>query len=99
MEIINTNFVEKLPLILDSIKEADFIALDTEFSGLDVGFDGAHNDYDQCEDRYQKIKHNCERMNAFQVGICCFKWDESRQLYLSRPFNIYNFPHSDILGN
>ena len=38
-------------------------------------------------------------MNAFQVGICCFKWDAKRSCYSSRPFNAFVFPHSEILGN
>ena len=51
------------------------------------------------EDRYQKLSHNCARMNAFQIGICCFKFDQMRGAYVSRPFNVFVFPHSEILGN
>lgn len=38
-------------------------------------------------------------MNAFQVGIATFKWDPEQRKYMSRPFNAYVFPHSEILGN
>ena len=99
MDIVNNNFREKLDLMLKSVETADFIALDTEFSGLAVGFEDQVHAFDQVEDRYQKLKHNCSRMNAFQVGICCFKWDAKRSVYSSRPFNAYVFPHSEILGN
>ena len=54
-----------LPLITKSINSADFIAFDTEFSGLSIGFDDKQHDYDSVEDKYQKLKHNCQRMNAF----------------------------------
>lgn len=37
-------------------------------------------------------------MNAFQLGIACFKQTESGEV-ISRPFNIWAFPHSDVLGN
>jgi hypothetical protein len=38
-------------------------------------------------------------MNAFQVGVCCFKWDPRHASYTSRPFNVYVWPHSEILGD
>lgn len=34
MEVTQDNFELVLPLITESIKEADFIAFDTEFSGI-----------------------------------------------------------------
>ena len=33
MEVTNENFMEVLPLVRESIKAADFISLDSEFSG------------------------------------------------------------------
>ena len=65
MEILATNFAEKLDFVLDSVRTADFVALDTEFSGLNVNYDDQVHAFDQVEDRYQKLKHNCARMNAF----------------------------------
>ena len=38
-------------------------------------------------------------MNAFQVGVCTFKWDAKRSTYSSRPFNAFVWPHSEILGD
>lgn len=38
MDIVQSNFLEKLDVILQSIQTADFISLDTEFSGLSIGF-------------------------------------------------------------
>jgi hypothetical protein len=37
-------------LVERSIKSADFIAFDTEFSGLAIGYDDERNDYDTVED-------------------------------------------------
>ena len=65
MEITNLNFREQLPLILESLETADFIAQDTEFSGLSVGFEDKDHDYDTLESKYQKLMHTCRRMNAF----------------------------------
>jgi hypothetical protein len=75
MDILADNYEEKLPLIVDSIKTADFISFDCEFSGLSVGFDDKRHDYDTLETNYQKLKHCVQRMNAFQIGLACFKWD------------------------
>ena len=38
-------------------------------------------------------------MNAFQIGIRTYKWNETKACYVSRPFNAYVWPHSDILGD
>ena len=65
MDITSSNFAEKLPLILESVKTADFIAIDSEFSGLSVGFEDQSHVFDSLEDRYQKYKHCVSRMNAF----------------------------------
>lgn len=97
MDITSDNFIEALPLIQKSIDSAEFIAFDTEFSGLSVGFDDKQHDYDSVEDKYQKLKHNCQRMNAFQIGIATFKWDTKDNKYSIRPFNFYVYPNSTIM--
>jgi hypothetical protein len=61
-----------------------------------VGFNDRQHDYDSTEDRYQKLKHTCQRMNTFQVGIACFIWNEDSQSYLCRPFNFYVFKDSQV---
>ena len=39
MDIVVSNFSERLQFMIDSVMSADFIALDTEFSGLSIGFE------------------------------------------------------------
>ena len=41
------------------------------------------------------MKNTVSRMNAFQIGLCTFKYDKEAKIYSSRPFNIYLFAHSD----
>ena len=36
-------------------------------------------------------------MNAFQIGICTFKWDSKHSKYMVRPFNFYVWPNSAIM--
>jgi poly(A)-specific ribonuclease len=64
--------------------------------GLSVGFEDKGHEYDTLEDRYQKLRHNCLRMNTFQVGLCTFRWKEETNKYICRPFNFYLFPDSQI---
>ena len=92
MDLTKSNFAEKLPFVLESIQSADYIALDCEFSGLSVNSQDQIHAFDQVEERYQKLRHNCARMNAFQVGVCTFQWDPTKNNYISRPFNAYVLP-------
>ena len=46
MDIVISNFKEYLPLMIDSIETADFIAMDTEFSGLSVGYEDQVHGFD-----------------------------------------------------
>ena len=95
MDITSRNFVEFYPLIKKSVDSADFIAFDFEFSGLNTCFEDITHDYDCDESRYQKLKNTVQRMYAFQIGLCTFKWDPVDKSYCSRPFNIYLFPNSE----
>lgn len=67
--------------------------------GLNIGFDDKQHEYDRVEDRYQKLKHNCTRMNAFQVGLVTFKWNPLTGKYSARPFNFYVFPNSQLFDS
>ena len=44
MDITTENFLETLPLVLESVKTAEFIAIDSEFSGLSIDFDDKQHD-------------------------------------------------------
>ena len=65
MDITRENFIEKLPLVLKTIRSADFIAYDTEFSGLKIGFEDRSHDFETVESMYQKKKHAVTRLHAF----------------------------------
>ena len=46
MEILVDNFAERLNFIIESVLNADFITVDTEFSGLNVGFEDKAHGFD-----------------------------------------------------
>ena len=95
MEVTKDNFEQVLPLVQESIHGADYIAFDIEFSGANtLQLCDEHNEYDSPEDRYRKIKDVVREYTAIQFGVCAFKWDQSSQKYLARPFNFYTYPIS-----
>jgi hypothetical protein len=59
------NFEKSLPFVLKCISEADFIAIDTEFSGYQSSFSTFEHQYDSPEERYQKIRSAAEKFVAF----------------------------------
>ena len=52
MEIRQDNFLQNLPLIMESIEQADFIAIDTEFSGCSSSMEEEASEYDTTEEQY-----------------------------------------------
>ena len=63
--ITNANFQEQLPLVLESIHQADFIAVDCEFSGHTASRETGINDYDTLEEKYQKLRCAINKFIAF----------------------------------
>ena len=90
--ITNTSFAEQLPLVIESINNADYVAIDCEFSGHTASLESAMNDYDTIEEKYQKLRCAINRFIAFQVGICTYTWCDEGKKYLYRPFCFYVWP-------
>jgi len=92
MEITRTNFEQDFDLVCESISNADFVAIDTEFSGYTSRIEDRPNEYETVEERYHKMKDSVQKFTPFQYGICTFKWDDTNKKYLTRPFVFYIFP-------
>lgn len=97
MEITQENFEQSLPLIKESITNSEFISLDLEFSGYSSSLLDRENEYDSAEERFQKVRSAINKFIAFQVGICCWRWDDESKKYKYRPFSFYVWPKSKIL--
>ncbi|KAI8097110.1 CAF1 family ribonuclease-domain-containing protein [Halteromyces radiatus] len=88
MEILKKEFEEALPNIRETLLEADFIAVDAEFSGLatnDVKFQNG----DDIQQRYSKIQSHVQAFEIVQYGVCAFKKTDT--CYVAKPFNFYVF--------
>ena len=82
---------------MDSIKECEFVSIDLEFSGIHSSLMDQENEFDTVEERYQKVRSVIHQFVAFQVGLCCWRWDNADKKYKYRPFNFYVWPKSKVL--
>ncbi|KAM9583550.1 poly(A)-specific ribonuclease PARN isoform 4-T4 [Trichechus inunguis] len=94
MEIIRSNFKSNLHKVYQAIEEADFFAIDGEFSGISDGpsVTALTNGFDTPEERYQKLKKHSMDFLLFQFGLCTFKYDHTDSKYITKSFNFYVFP-------
>ncbi|KAM9362822.1 poly(A)-specific ribonuclease PARN [Symphorus nematophorus] len=94
MEVTRRNFKDCLNTVYSAIEEADFLAIDGEFSGISDGpnVSALTNGLDTPEERYTKLKKHSMEFLLFQFGLCTFKYDQTKSKYIIKPFNFYIFP-------
>ncbi|XP_067317756.1 poly(A)-specific ribonuclease PARN-like [Anolis sagrei] len=94
MEVTRSNFKDNLNKVYEAIEEADFLAIDGEFSGISDGpsVSALTNGFDTPEERYQKLKKHSMDFLLFQFGLCTFKYDLAESKYIMKSFNFYIFP-------
>jgi poly(A)-specific ribonuclease len=95
MNVTRFNSKRALPLIVESLRQSDFIAIDFEFSGLQADQETLANHLTDCVDfRYWKYKQNISQFSPLQIGICGFKYSPELSELECRPFNFYMLPHA-----
>ncbi|XP_070712512.1 poly(A)-specific ribonuclease PARN [Pempheris klunzingeri] len=94
MEVTRRNYKDCLNVVYSAIEEADFLAIDGEFSGISDGpnVSALTNGLDTPEERYMKLKKHSMDFLLFQFGLCTFKYDQEKSKYITKPFNFYIFP-------
>uniref|UniRef100_UPI0037E82ABB poly(A)-specific ribonuclease PARN isoform X2 n=1 Tax=Semicossyphus pulcher TaxID=241346 RepID=UPI0037E82ABB len=94
MEVTRRNYKDCLNTVYSAIEEADFLAIDGEFSGISDGpnVSALTNGLDTPEERYTKLKKHSMDFLLFQFGLCTFKYDQAKSKYITKPFNFYIFP-------
>ncbi|CAH3997884.1 poly(A)-specific ribonuclease PARN-like [Pieris brassicae] len=90
MEVTRKNFKEALPLVSESIEEADFLVIDAEFTGLIDGRDVSM--FDSPEEYYLTLLNGSTQFLLIQFGLCAFIWDEKMKKYRNHAYNFYLFP-------
>ncbi|KAM9454570.1 poly(A)-specific ribonuclease PARN isoform 2-T2 [Clarias gariepinus] len=94
MEVTRQSFKSSLSVIYSAVREADFLAIDGEFSGLSDGpaVSMLTNGMDTPEERYSKLRKHSMDFLLFQFGLCAFRYDQSQSKYFTKAFNFYVFP-------
>ncbi|XP_057698915.1 poly(A)-specific ribonuclease PARN [Corythoichthys intestinalis] len=94
MEVTRKSFKDCLNLVYAAIEEADFLAIDGEFSGISDGpsVSALTNGLDTPDERYTKLKKHSMDFLLFQFGLCTFKYDQKDSKYITKTFNFYIFP-------
>uniref|UniRef100_A0A8D3DJF6 Poly(A)-specific ribonuclease PARN n=1 Tax=Scophthalmus maximus TaxID=52904 RepID=A0A8D3DJF6_SCOMX len=94
MEVTRRNFKESLNAVCSALEEADFLAIDGEFSGISDGpnVSALTNGLDTPEERYTKLKKHSMDFVLFQFGLCTFTYNQAKSKYITKTFNFYIFP-------
>ncbi|KPJ08315.1 Poly(A)-specific ribonuclease PARN [Papilio machaon] len=90
MEVTRKNFRECLPLINESIKKADFLVIDAEFTGIINGRDVTM--FDSPQEYYITLLKGSTDFLLIQYGLCAFYWNETEKHYMNDAYNFYLFP-------
>ncbi|CAF1641085.1 unnamed protein product, partial [Adineta ricciae] len=94
MDVNRDNFYDVLPQVLRDINEADYVAIDGEFSGI-LSFDKM-NYFDTPAERYKR-HYECDRhYMMIQAGLAmirCTNHEENR--YTLKAYNFYLFPENE----
>ncbi|KAF5306180.1 hypothetical protein FQR65_LT07456 [Abscondita terminalis] len=91
-EVTNKNFNIILPELKNNIKNAKFIALDTEFSCLTASQDLQNSIFDSPQKRYSKLRKHIEQVIPVQIGVTTFIFDPDRNFYKGHCYTFYVFP-------
>ncbi|XP_039291945.1 pre-piRNA 3'-exonuclease trimmer [Nilaparvata lugens] len=91
-DITKYNYKEKFSEIEKSIKTANFISIDSEFSGMVFDSKFKNSLFDVGKDRYEKYKKNIEKFIALQVGITTYHFNRDTNEYTAKVYNFHIFP-------
>ena len=97
--VTRSNFITLLPSILHHIKDADFIAFDTELTGLTMGSSSKYFYYDEVEERYRKLRDSANNFGILQFGLSAWKYKKSGNRFSSTSWSFHLFPTISTLGS
>eukprot|EP00727_Mastigamoeba_balamuthi_P002587 m51a1_g12325 putative poly -specific ribonuclease parn (513) ;mRNA; r:445642-447749 len=91
MDVVVSNFVETFPAVVEAIRGASFVALDTELTGL-AGSSGDLKRFllDTPQQRYDRQRSSLYLV--IQLGVACFRWDPEHSRHVAKVFNFWLFP-------
>uniref|UniRef100_A0A0K2TTZ9 Vezatin, adherens junctions transmembrane protein [Latimeria chalumnae] n=1 Tax=Lepeophtheirus salmonis TaxID=72036 RepID=A0A0K2TTZ9_LEPSM len=93
-EINRHNFSKHFSEIEESITNADFIALDAEFTGLKIGSSNMYSLFDDGCRRFEKLHKGSIDTLIIQLGLTAFRFEPLETIYKVKSWNFYVFPDS-----
>ncbi|KAK4876013.1 hypothetical protein RN001_012435 [Aquatica leii] len=91
-EVTIKNFNKILPELKNNLKNAKFIAVDTEFSCLTASHDLQNSIFDSPQKRYAKLRKHVEQVIPVQIGLTAFTFDPDKNAYKGHVYTFYVFP-------
>ena len=100
MDVTKENFKKAYCLLEKHLSNADFVAIDAEFSGLSTK-KGSRHSFQTLEENYLKTKGGSDQFLILQYGICLFTWNDEVNRYTVLPFtfNIYPRPYKRFFND
>ncbi|KAH0947464.1 hypothetical protein HN011_011598 [Eciton burchellii] len=92
-EITNQNFNKVYPRLADTLRNANFIAIDGEFTGI-AADDVKNSLFDSSKDRYEKQRTIIQPYAIIQFGITAFQHVPDKNEYTAETFNFFLLPRS-----
>ncbi|KAL8653242.1 MAG: hypothetical protein Q9226_003925 [Calogaya cf. arnoldii] len=102
MDVTSDDFLRLLPSILEAIADAQFVALDLEFSGISNQQKSRLRAPKQhaggkasLQSRYEEERAAAEKYQVLQLGLTCVGESLHRGVYVVRPYNFNLNPFPD----
>ncbi|GAB1859301.1 Poly(A)-specific ribonuclease PARN-like domain-containing protein 1 [Camponotus japonicus] len=93
LEVTNQNFNTIYPHLEHALKNASFIAIDTELTGINVD-DVKNSLFDSINERYEKQRSSIQPHIIIQFGITTFQRIQHENQYTAETFNFFLLPRS-----
>eukprot|EP00945_MAST-04E_sp_MAST-4E-sp1_P006643 g6643.t1 len=97
MDVTSLNFAEISEGMCAAIDGCDFCAIDCEMTGLNSSSGTKNSPSDNYQARYLSVRDSAAKFLLLQYGITTFKFDQTNNRYVCRPYNVYLFPHPPSL--
>lgn len=94
IEVTDQNFENLYPRIEETLKNATFFSMDTEFSGIKTDFHVKESLFDSPNERYVKLMNNIKPFIIIQFGLTAFQHIREQNTYSAETFCFYLLPRS-----
>ncbi|KNC50230.1 Poly(A)-specific ribonuclease PARN [Thecamonas trahens ATCC 50062] len=98
-EVTKDNFAEVLPTLRAAVAEADYVAIDGEFTGLFAGRATKGHSLDSLAARHAKVLKSAKSFCIIQYGVATFKLDPATGRYAVSAWAFYVFPRTGDGGS